>query len=67
MLLLQEVLKLMVGRQGRKRFETDSGIAEKQGQIITVNYNILTMIIIMCVKLPVICETPLHCTANISV
>lgn len=57
----------MVATQGRKRSKADSGIAEKQGQLITVNYNILTMIINMCVKSQVVCEIPLHCTANISV
>lgn len=66
MLVLQRILKLTVGTQGRKTFQTDSGIGEKQGQITTVNYNILTVIIKMCVKSPVICEIPSHFIAKIS-
>lgn len=66
MLVLQGILKLTVGTQGRKRFQADSGIGEKQGQITTVNYNILTVFIKMCVKSPVICEIPSRFIAKIS-
>lgn len=66
-LVLQGILKLTVGMQGRKRLKADSGTAELQGQITTVNYNILIKIIKKCVKLPVICEMPSSCTENISV
>lgn len=67
MLVLQGILKPTLGTKGRKRFKADSGIGEKQGQITTVNYNILTMNIKICVKPPVIYETPSHCTGNICV
>jgi len=45
-LILQGILKHTVGTQSRKRYKADGGIGEKQGQITTVSYNILTMIIL---------------------
>lgn len=60
-MILQGILKVTVGAQGKKRFKADGGIGENVGHITAVNYDILTTNIKNYVESAELCEIPSHC------